>query len=140
MAFRAEADDDQGEPPGPRKWSTKCVLWCRCQATAKTGPEVTRKLVHPVEKVIEERKCGAGAAFLEPMASGGGSAVQSPEDVEAMRRLGEAGWGRRWMAKELGCAPVVRQKLEREKNIKVSLCTVERAVDPWSGSCAIRSC
>jgi transposase len=101
-------------------------------------------------------------------------AVQTPQDVEAMRRLAAAGWGRRRIAKELGCSPetvrkylrqggwqpygkpcrnsvldgqgewlrqrflahrgnadVVRQELEREKNIKVSLRTVERAVEPW---------
>jgi len=101
-------------------------------------------------------------------------AVQTPQDVEAMRRLSAAGWGRRRIAKQLGCshetvrkylrqggwqpygkpcrnsvldgqdewlrqrflahrgnADVVRQELEREKGICVSLRTVERAVEPW---------
>jgi transposase/predicted nucleic acid-binding protein len=143
-----------------------------CQATAKTGPEATRKLVHPVERITKESKCLAGASSLEPMALE--LAVQTPQDVEAMRRLAAAGWGRRRIAKELGCSPetvrkylrqggwqpygkpcrnsvldghgewlrqrflahrgnadVVRQELEREKGLKVSLRTVERAVEPW---------
>jgi transposase len=101
-------------------------------------------------------------------------AVQTPQDVEAMQRLAAAGWGRRRIARELGCSPetvrrylrqggwqpygkpcrnsvldghrdwlrqrflahrgnadVVRQELEREKGIAVSLRTVERAVEPW---------
>jgi transposase len=102
------------------------------------------------------------------------TAVQTPQDVEAMQRLAAAGWGRRRIARELGCSPetvrrylrqggwqpygkpcrssvldghrewlkarflahrgnadVVRQELEREKGIKVSLRTVERSVEPW---------
>jgi transposase len=102
------------------------------------------------------------------------TAVQTPQDVEAMQRLSAAGWGRRRIAKELGCSPetvrkylrqrgwqpygkpcrntvldgqrewlrqrflahrgnadVVRQELASEKGIKVSLRTVERAVEPW---------
>jgi transposase len=102
------------------------------------------------------------------------TAVQTPQDVEAMQRLAAAGWGRRRIARELGCSPetvrkylrqggwqpygrpsrnslldgqrdwlherflvhrgnadVVRQELELEKGIKVSLRTVERAVAPW---------
>jgi transposase len=148
------------------------VRFQRCQATAKTGPEATRKLVHPVERITKESKCLAGASSLEPMALE--LAVQTPQDVEAMRRLAAVGWGRRRIAKELGCSPetvrkylrqggwqpygkpcrnsvldghgewlrqrflahrgnadVVRQELEREKGLKVSLRTVERAVEPW---------
>ena len=102
------------------------------------------------------------------------TAVQTPQDVEAMLRLSAAGWGRRRIAAELGCSPetvrkylrqggwqpygkpcrnsvldgqrawlrerflahrgnadVVRQELEGEKGIAVSLRTVERAVEPW---------
>jgi transposase len=102
------------------------------------------------------------------------TAVQTPQDVEAMQRQAAAGWGRRRIARELGCstetvrrylrqggwqpygkpcrnslldgnrdwlkarflahrgnADVVRQELEREKGIKVSLRTVERVVEPW---------
>lgn len=100
--------------------------------------------------------------------------METPEDVAAMLRLHEAGWGRRRIAKELGCshetvrrylrqggwvryggegrrgaldgledwlkakflqhrgnADVVRQELEREKGLRVSLRTVERKVKPW---------
>ncbi|WP_168187931.1 IS21 family transposase [Synechococcus sp. CB0101] len=100
--------------------------------------------------------------------------VQTPQDVEAMQRLSAAGWGRRRIARELGCSPetvrkylrqggwqpygkpcrtsvldgqrewlrqrflahrgnadVLRQELASEKGIKVSLRTVERAVEPW---------
>ena len=74
-----------------------------------------------------------------------GMAAQTPEDVEAMRRLAAAGWGRRRMASGSGCgrgflahrgnADVVRQELELEleKGIRVSLRTMERAVEPWRG-------
>ena len=125
-----------------------------------------------MERITRESKCLAGASSLEPIALE--LAVHTPQDVEAMRRLAAAGWGRRRIAKELGCSPetvrkylrqggwqpygkpcrnseldgqgewlrqrflahrgnadVVRQELEREKNIKVSLRTVERAVEPW---------
>ena len=49
---------------------------------------------------------------LEPMVLE--MAVQTPEDVEAMRRLSAAGWGRRRMAKELGCSPVTERKYLRQ--------------------------
>lgn len=135
-------------------------------------PAATRKLVHPVERVRHDDTVSAGAPSLEPMAAE--MAVQTPQDVEAMRRLSAAGWGRRRIASELGCSPetvrkylrqggwqpygkpcrtsvldghrewlrqrflahrgnadVVRQELASEKGIKVSLRTVERAVEPW---------
>ena len=100
--------------------------------------------------------------------------MQTPQDVEAILRLTAAGWGRRRIAKELGCSPetvrkyrrhggwqsygrphraavldghlewvkerflahrgnadVVRQELASEKGIRLSLRTVERAVEPW---------
>ncbi|MFN4866365.1 MAG: hypothetical protein ACK5GZ_08590, partial [Cyanobium sp.] len=38
-----------------------------CQATAKTGPEATRKLVHPVEHNSRASKGRGGAPPLEPM-------------------------------------------------------------------------
>jgi transposase len=144
----------------------------RCQATAKTGPEATRKLVHPVERARQDDKVSGCTPSLEPMVLE--TAVQTPQDVEAMQRLSAAGWGRRRIAKELGCSPetvrkylrqrgwqpygkpcrntvldgqrewlrqrflahrgnadVVRQELASEKGIKVSLRTVERAVEPW---------
>ncbi len=41
-------------------------------------------------------------------------AVQTPEDVEAMRRLAAAGWGRRRIAKELGCSPETVRKYLRQ--------------------------
>jgi transposase len=143
-----------------------------CQATAKTGPEATRKLVHPVERARQDDKVSGCTPSLEPMVLE--TAVQTPQDVEAMQRLSAAGWGRRRIAKELGCSPetvrkylrqrgwqpygkpcrntvldgqrewlrqrflahrgnadVVRQELASEKGIKVSLRTVERAVEPW---------
>ncbi|QCH14033.1 IS21 family transposase [Synechococcus sp. CB0101] len=143
-----------------------------CQATAKTGPAATRKLVHPVERARPDDTVSAGASSLEPMAAE--MPVQTPQDVEAMQRLSAAGWGRRRIARELGCSPetvrkylrqggwqpygkpcrtsvldgqrewlrqrflahrgnadVLRQELASEKGIKVSLRTVERAVEPW---------
>ena len=145
---------------------------CTCQATGKTGPEAPRKLVHHVEQGNEDDKGLGVAPSLESMALE--MAVQTPQDVEAMRRLSAAGWGRRRIAKQLGCshetvrkylrqggwqpygkpcrnsvldgqgewlrqrflahrgnADVVRQELEREKGICVSLRTVERAVEQW---------
>jgi IS30 family transposase len=33
------------------------------------------------------------------------TAVQTPQDVEALQRLVAAGWGRRRIARELGCSP-----------------------------------
>lgn len=143
-----------------------------CQATAKTGPAATRKLVHPVERGGQHGNGEERAPSLEPMALE--TAVQTTQDVEAMQRLSAAGWGRRRIAKELGCSPetvrrylrqggwqpygkprrhsaldghqtwlrqrflahrgnadVVRQELASEKGIRVSLRTVERAVEPW---------
>ncbi|MFW6732052.1 MAG: hypothetical protein ACODUE_10035, partial [Synechococcus sp.] len=47
-----------------------------CQATAKTGPEATRKLVHPVEQAMQDDKDSAGAPSLEPMVLE--TAVQTP--------------------------------------------------------------
>lgn len=102
-----------------------------------------------------------------------GEAMRTPDDVAAMLRLRELGWGSKRIAAELGCsrntvkrylecgqwrayrrergrrvldgledwlaeefrrhrgnADVVRQDLEREHGLKVSLRTVERAVAP----------
>jgi transposase len=42
------------------------------------------------------------------------TAVQNPQDVEAMRRLSAAGWGRRRIAKELGCSPETVRKYLRQ--------------------------
>ena len=44
-----------------RKFKTAEQL-ISCQATAKTGPDATRKLVHPVEQITKESKCLAGAS------------------------------------------------------------------------------
>src|ERR1700677_1431009 len=103
-----------------------------------------------------------------------GDLVETPEDVAAMLRLHDLGWGTRRIARELGCsrttvqhyvsagewrgyhrrgrrpklsgemawlrerlhrhggnADVVRQDLERERGITVSLRTLERAVAPF---------
>src|SRR5580658_4642905 len=102
-----------------------------------------------------------------------GDEMRTPDEVAAMLRLGELGWGTRRIAAELGCsrntvkryieaqgftayrkprrarqldgledwlferlrqhrgnADVVRQDLERDLGLKVSLRTVERAVAP----------
>ena len=40
--------------------------------------------------------------------------VQTPQDVEAMRRLSAAGWGRRRIARELGCSPETVRKYLRQ--------------------------
>jgi hypothetical protein len=40
--------------------------------------------------------------------------VQTPQDVEAMQRLSAAGWGRRWIARELGCSPEMLRKYLRQ--------------------------
>jgi hypothetical protein len=37
-------------------------------------------------------------------------AVETPQDVEAMQRLSAAGWGRRRIARELGCSPETVRK------------------------------
>ena len=37
-------------------------------------------------------------------------AVQTPQDVEAILRLTAAGWGRRQVARELGCSPETVRK------------------------------
>jgi len=42
------------------------------------------------------------------------TAVQTPQDVEAMRRLSAAGWGRRRIARELGCSPETVRKYLRQ--------------------------
>jgi hypothetical protein len=41
-------------------------------------------------------------------------AVQTPQDVEAMRRLAASGWDRRRIAKELGCSPETVRKYLRQ--------------------------
>jgi hypothetical protein len=98
-------------PGRPAVRSRFLSLIC-CQATAKTAPEATRKLVHPVERARQDDKGSAGAPSLEPMAVE--SAVQTPQDVEVMRRLSAAGWGRRRIARELGCSPeTVRKDLRQ---------------------------
>jgi len=129
-------------------------------------------LAHPVERTTETTTTPSSAASLERNALE--TAVQTPQDVEAILRLTAAGWGRRKIAEELGCSPetvrkyrrqggwqsygrprrtavldghlewvrerflahrgnadVVRQELEREKGIRLSLRTVERCVEPW---------
>jgi transposase len=42
------------------------------------------------------------------------TAVQTPQDVEAMQRLAAAGWGRRRIARELGCSPETVRKYLRQ--------------------------
>ena len=42
------------------------------------------------------------------------TAVQTPQDVEAMQRLSAAGWGRRRIAWELGCSPETVRKYLRQ--------------------------
>jgi transposase len=42
------------------------------------------------------------------------TAVQTPQDVEAMQRLSAAGWGRRRIARELGCSPETVRKYLRQ--------------------------
>ena len=71
-------------------------------------PEATRKLVHPVERTRQDNKGRGGAPSLEPMAVE--KEVQAPQDVEAMQRLSAAGWGRRRIARELGCSPETVRK------------------------------
>ena len=48
---------------------------------------------------------------LEPMAVE--MAVQTPQVVEAMQRLAAVGWGRRRIARELGCSPETVRKYLR---------------------------
>jgi transposase len=43
------------------------------------------------------------------------TAVQTPQDVEAMQRLSAAGWGRRRIARELGCSPETVRKYLRQR-------------------------
>ena len=52
---------------------------------------------------------------LEPMAVE--TAVQTPQDVEAMRRLSAAGWGRRRIAKELGCSPKTLRLINKSQDL-----------------------
>jgi transposase len=49
---------------------------------------------------------------LEPKAVE--TAVQTPQDVEATQRLVAAGWGRRRVARELGCSPETLRKYLRQ--------------------------
>ncbi|WP_222934191.1 IS21 family transposase [Cyanobium sp. NS01] len=42
------------------------------------------------------------------------TAVQTPQDVEAMQRLAAVGWGRRRIARELGCSPETVRKYLRQ--------------------------
>ncbi len=44
------------------------------------------------------------------------TAVQTPQDVEAMQRLSAAGSGRRRIAKELGCSPETARKYLRSEH------------------------
>ena len=74
-----------------------------CQATAKTALAATRKLAQPVEQLSPSGQPPAGAPSLEPMAVE--MSVQAAQDVETMQRLVAAGWGRRRIARELGCSP-----------------------------------
>ena len=64
-----------------------------------------------MERARQDDKGRAGAPSLEPMAVE--TAVQTPKDVEAMRRHSAAGWGRRRIAKELGCSPETVRKYLR---------------------------
>ena len=52
-----------------------------CQATAKTGPAATRKLVHPVEQARQDDKGSGGAPSLEPMVLE--TAVQTPGSIRS---------------------------------------------------------
>jgi DNA-binding NarL/FixJ family response regulator len=43
------------------------------------------------------------------------TAEQTPQVVEAIQRLSAAGWGRRRMARELGCSPETVRKYLRQR-------------------------
>ena len=65
-----------------------------------------------MERDIKPGKAGGRPPSLEPMAVE--MAVQTPQDVEAMQRLSAAGWGRRRIARELGCSPETVRKYLRQ--------------------------
>jgi hypothetical protein len=70
-----------------------------CQATAKNGPEATRKLAPLCEALT---KGSAQAAVLSPLEqSSRDAALESPEVVQAILGLTAAGCGRRPIAQEL---------------------------------------
>jgi len=83
-----------------------------CQATAKNGPEATRKLAPLCEALT---KGSAQAAVLSPLEqSSRDAALESPEVVQAILGLTAAGWGRRRIAQELGCSPETVRKYRRQ--------------------------
>ena len=65
-----------------------------------------------MERGTRSGKARGAAPSLEPMALE--TAVQTPQDVEAMQRLSAAGWGRRRIAAELGCSPETVRKYLRQ--------------------------
>ena len=67
-----------------------------------------QKLVHPVELVTKACNERPGEPSLESTALK--MAVQTPQVVEAMRRLAAHGWGRRRIAKEHGCSSRARAR------------------------------
>ncbi len=44
--------------------------------------------------------------------------MQTPQDLEAMRRLSAAGWGRRRIAEDLGCSPKTVRKHLRQGSLQ----------------------
>jgi transposase-like protein len=83
-----------------------------CQATAKTGPDVTRNLAPLREPLI---RANAMSVVLSPQEqSSRDAALETPEDVQAILGLTAAGWGRRRIAKELGCSPETVRKYRRQ--------------------------
>jgi transposase len=83
-----------------------------CQATAKTGPDATRNLAPLREPLI---RASAQPAVLSPLEqSSRDAALETPEDVQAILGLTAAGWGRRRIARELGCSPETVRKYRRQ--------------------------
>src|SRR4051794_16231721 len=76
------------------------MRWCR--ATCKTHPEAPSETQPPLAS-RGERGVSDQMSVVPPVADGRGQWMRMPDEVAAMLRLRDLGWGTRRIAAELGC-------------------------------------
>ena len=123
-------------PSGGRSIHSRCSAPCARRHENWSTPGVVR--------LSPSVPPPTGGASLEPMAVE--SAVQTPQDVEAIQRLSALGWGRRRIARELGFSPETVRRCLRQGGRQLQadfgqcvrrdpLYRSRRCESEWSWSC-----